>query len=205
MFEVVKVQWWMQHYSAPTPKRHYGYSNSAVTLALDKGPLKKDQRKPKEQRIRTAVVYFDEKGVKRYKGTPALRPTENLDFFFGSFTFVNGIPELNSKHAIRKTHLKHGNSKHAIRNMATSKPRIYPWPFARALIDMVEEMKETASGCPQLPDTVPSAFEMFNRSWDTPADLWQYVGFDGLFEYLRGNRKLKIPPEWRTVIPNRLG
>ena len=88
MFEVVKVQWWMQHYSAPTPKRHYGYSNSAATLALDRGALKKDQRKPKEKRIRTAVVYFDKKGVKRYKGTDALRSTESLDIYISNFHLV---------------------------------------------------------------------------------------------------------------------
>ena len=170
MFEVVKVQWWMQHYSAPTPKRHYGYSNSAVSLALDKGPIEERSTEAQGTTNSHAVVYFDKKGVKRYKKVLQPSDHENLDFFW-KFHFVNGIPELNSKHAIRKTHFEHGNSKHAIRNMATSKPRIYPWPFARALIDMVEEMKETASGCPQLPDTVPSAFEMFNRSWDTPADL----------------------------------
>jgi len=88
---------------------------------------------------------------------------------------------------------------------ATRKPRIYPWPFARALVDMVENMKETASGCPRLPDEIPSAFETFNSSWDGPSDIWQYVDFSGLFTYLRGNRKLKIPSEWRVVIPNRLG
>ena len=138
MFEVVKVQWWMQHYSAPTPKRHYGKSNSAATLALDRGALKKDQRKPKEKRIRTAVVYFDKKGVKRYKGTDALRSTENLDIYISNFHLVFPFCEWNSK--IRNI----CNSNIVLIELspiAISKPRIYPWPFARALIDMVEEMK----------------------------------------------------------------
>ena len=197
MFEVVKVQWWMQHYSAPTPKRHYGYSNSAVTLALDKGPLKKDQRKPKEKRIRTAVVYFDKKGVKRYKGTQALRSTENLDYIL-KFHLVLPFCEWNSQ-------VRNIEFENCFDCMTCHLKTQDPWPFARALIDMVEEMKETASGCPQLPDKLPSAFEMFNCSWDTPADLWQYVEFGELFTYLRGSRKLNIPSEWRTVIPNRLG
>jgi len=196
VFEVVKVQWWMQHYSAPTPKRHYGYSNSAVTLALDKGPLKKDQRKPKEERIRTVISYFDKKGVKRYKGTQNLRPTENLDYCFVVFWMYEKFETQYLKIALITVLLPF---------TATRKPRIYPWPFARALVDMVENMKETASGCPRLPDEIPSAFETFNSSWDGPSDIWQYVDFSGLFTYLRGNRKLKIPSEWRVVIPNRLG
>ncbi|CAL1136900.1 unnamed protein product [Cladocopium goreaui] len=73
---VVKVSWWMQHYQGPTPKRHYAYSNSRDVLSLDKGKLKKHQRKPKEERIRTADVYKDRKGKLRYKGNANLRPTQ---------------------------------------------------------------------------------------------------------------------------------
>ena len=76
--KVAKVKWWMQHYQGPTPKRHYGYSNSREVLTLDKGKLKKHQRKPKDQRIRTADVYKDGNGVKRYKGNANLRPTQIL-------------------------------------------------------------------------------------------------------------------------------
>ena len=70
----------MQHYAAPTPKRHYGYSNSPVAMRLDKGKLEKHQRKPKGERIPTADIYFDKKGRRRYKGNANLSATENLDF-----------------------------------------------------------------------------------------------------------------------------
>lgn len=72
------MKWWMQHYGAPTPKRHYGYANTPVVLNLDKGKLKKSDRKPKEDRIKTADAYVDRNGVKRYKGNANLRPTEIL-------------------------------------------------------------------------------------------------------------------------------
>ena len=34
---------------------------------------------------------------------------------------------------------------------------------------------------------------------------WQYIDFGEVYNCLRGSRKLKIPPNWRGVIPDRLG
>ena len=72
----------MGHYDAPTPKRHYGYSNSCEILKLDRGSLQMSRRKPKGDRIKTAVGYTDRNGKRRYKGTKHLRATENLDCIF---------------------------------------------------------------------------------------------------------------------------
>ena len=77
--EVCKVKWWMQHYSAKTPTRHYGYANTRAIMGLDRGKLTKDQRKPKHERIKTADAYYDKHGVRRYKGNANLRPTEKLE------------------------------------------------------------------------------------------------------------------------------
>jgi hypothetical protein len=67
----------MAHYNAPTPKRHYAYSNTPVVLGLDRGVLQK--WKPKTgQKVTTAERYVDKNGKRRYKGTKKLRGTENL-------------------------------------------------------------------------------------------------------------------------------
>ena len=78
--EVTRTQWWMGHYCARTPKRHYGYANSPWISSLDKGVLsgwKKGDRK-----VKTAVSYTNKDGKKCYKGTPALRSTEYLAHIF---------------------------------------------------------------------------------------------------------------------------
>ncbi|CAL1154504.1 unnamed protein product [Cladocopium goreaui] len=154
---VCKVKWWMQHYSAKTPKRHYGYANTRAVMELDRGKLTKDQRKPRHERIKTADAYYDKHGVRRYKGNANLRPTE-----------------------------------------------IYPMPFARRLVDLLEPMKETAKGSPVAPVPTPKAVETFNQ-WPevNPAD-WSFADFGEMFAYLRGNRHLIIPEEWRGTIPDRL-
>lgn len=36
---VTTVRWWMGHYNAPTPKRHWGASNSPLIRKIDKGVL----------------------------------------------------------------------------------------------------------------------------------------------------------------------
>ena len=74
--------------------------------------------------------------------------------------------------------------------------------FARALVDLLEEMKRTAKGMPQLPDVVPAALECFNE-WPSDEQIGSYpfARVSQVFNYLRGNRKLKIPPEWCGSIP----
>ncbi len=83
----------MGHYDSPTPKRHYGYANSREILKLDRGRLQMSQRKPRKDRVKTAVVYKDRSGKQRYKGTKLLRATENLIVIDGHPFFLasNGI------------------------------------------------------------------------------------------------------------------
>lgn len=66
-------------------------------------------------------------------------------------------------------------------------------------------MKATAKGQPQLPAVVPTALDCFQQ-WPSRDETgeWPFVGFGELLNYLRGSRKLRIPPEWRGIIPDRL-
>ena len=75
--KVQRVSWWMAHYGAPTPKRHYAFGNTSMILALDRGVLRKWKPSP-GQKVVTAERYLDKSGKMRYKGTPKLRTTENL-------------------------------------------------------------------------------------------------------------------------------
>ena len=75
---------------------------------MDRGPLKKHQRKPADQRIRTVDVYTDGKGVKRYKGNRNLRPSEILDCkpsnYFARVYFIGlwiWIHEMVSQYMVR--------------------------------------------------------------------------------------------------------
>ena len=79
-------------------------------------------------------------------------------------------------------------------------------PFARALIDKVEDMKSTARGQPALPMEVPSLLETLSAPWPaTELDCeWDFASFREVFNYLRGNRKLQIPDEFRGIIPRAL-
>ena len=68
----------MYHYKAPTPKRHYAFSNANISK-LDKGTLKNWKLlKNKDKGIATAERYLDSSGKSRYKGTAHLRGTETL-------------------------------------------------------------------------------------------------------------------------------
>ena len=80
--QVSRTGWWMGHYMAQTPKRHYGYSNSPNIHRLDKGKLTGWKKRDKKLKVETAVQYRDRKGEKRYKGTPQLRKTETLGCVF---------------------------------------------------------------------------------------------------------------------------
>ena len=82
--EVQKVSWWMAHFCANTPKRHYAFGNTKMVLALDRGVLRK-WKPPSGQKIVTAKRYTDKHGKKRYQGTKALRATEKLGYCQASF------------------------------------------------------------------------------------------------------------------------
>lgn len=79
-------------------------------------------------------------------------------------------------------------------------------PFARAVCDLIEQMKSTACGQPQLPHhgRVPSAWETMQMTWAVNAELWGYVDFAEVFGYLRGSTKLRIPDEWYGIIPKQI-
>ena len=78
--KVHRVAWWMYHYDAPTPKRHYAWSNSRQVKCLDKGRLNmvkyKACRKAKE--VVTAKRFRNKDGKQCYQGTKQLRDTEQL-------------------------------------------------------------------------------------------------------------------------------
>lgn len=85
-------------------------------------------------------------------------------------------------------------------------PRIYPMPFARQIVDLVEDHKREAQGLPHCPASgFPPALEtLVSEGWFHESDLWQFVDFSQLYSYLRGNRNLKIPDQWKAVVPREL-
>ena len=83
--------------------------------------------------------------------------------------------------------------------------RIYPPRFARAVCDLVESMKRTSRGQPQLPmESTPPAIETIQLDWEFDPSLWQFVDFREVFTYLRGSTNLKIPEPWKTIIPRKV-
>ena len=78
-FEVFRTAWWMADYSAPTPKRHYSWSNSRSITCLNRGKFQLIKWKQKQKvRIETAKRSVNEKGKVCYQGTSALKATEYL-------------------------------------------------------------------------------------------------------------------------------
>lgn len=77
--------------------------------------------------------------------------------------------------------------------------------FAREVLDMVESMKASCKGLPEIPPELPPAVVTFTElEWET-SDVWMFVDLGSVYEYLRGNKNLKIPTEWRPFVPKSLG
>lgn len=83
-------------------------------------------------------------------------------------------------------------------------PRVYPPAFARTMRDLVEQMKSTALGQPEIVGPPPSAIDTMQMVWDSDKALWGFVDFPEIFRYLRGSKKLQIPEIWKPIIPRRL-
>ena len=83
-------------------------------------------------------------------------------------------------------------------------PRIYPVPFARVFADMLEDLKRTSKGQPQLPNQVPSALSSFQELKCADTSVWRHVHLAPVFNYLRRNKKLRIPVEWQAFVPTHM-
>lgn len=70
-----RCSFWMKHYGCKTPKRTRLWSWSWGVSIFHKGKL---QGKNRKATIKTALVYLDSQGVRRYKGTRALKSTQPL-------------------------------------------------------------------------------------------------------------------------------
>lgn len=73
----------MLHYDGPTPKRHYGFANSAFISKLDLGKFDMKKWLKKKQALKDAgnhhdlvIKYKDAKGRTKWKGTSKLRASE---------------------------------------------------------------------------------------------------------------------------------
>ena len=79
-------------------------------------------------------------------------------------------------------------------------------PFARAVVDLVEEMKATAEGQPQLPprELLPPAIETFTTAGWEESDTWQFADFIPVYNYLRRCKHLVVQREWQTLLPIKL-
>ena len=83
VFEVTRCKWYMLHYTSPSPKPLFAYSNSAAVAQLNMGKLvnwKKQKASAVKggYHIQTCETYYDASGRKRFKGTKQLRRTEFL-------------------------------------------------------------------------------------------------------------------------------
>ena len=77
-------------------------------------------------------------------------------------------------------------------------------PFARAVVDIIEQMKATRRGCPQFPEVVPPFQEVLTQCDWPESDVWQCAGLDDLYKYLRGAAALKIPQDLKQHFPKEL-
>ena len=82
--------------------------------------------------------------------------------------------------------------------------RIYPVPFAREVCDMLEEMKATRQGQPELPHIVPTAIETFGQLEMADPQIWRHVDLKGVYNYLRRSKNLQIPAQWLHLMPKKL-
>ncbi|CAL1145636.1 unnamed protein product [Cladocopium goreaui] len=83
---VYRAKWYMLHYGSLTPKPHYAWCNSNAIQGLNMGRLlgwKKRLALGDIPKVKTCETYKDKNGKTRYKGTAALRKTEEYPVRFG--------------------------------------------------------------------------------------------------------------------------
>ena len=82
-------------------------------------------------------------------------------------------------------------------------PRIYPHRFGLATVQLLPKLRTEGEGAPELASK-PDGPAIFNSmSWNTDVN-WDEVRFKPMLVYLRGNKSLALPEEWKRVFPMKI-
>ena len=69
---------------------------------------------------------------------------------------------------------------------------------------MFQDLRTTGFGCPGLPETLPYGPDMMRDAVDVESEeTFKNADLDSVYRYLRGGKRLKIPPAWRLLVPAR--
>ena len=77
---------------------------------------------------------------------------------------------------------------------AVSDLRVYPPRFAQAVSGLMERMKSTCKGQPEIPaGQTPVAIEVMELEWECDPELWSFVDFNEDFHLPEGFKKIEHP------------
>ena len=68
------------------------------------------------------------------------------------------------------------------------------------MVDLFPDLTTTSRGQASVPDQLPSAIQSYLAMPDFTAGL-EFANLENVFRYLRRGKHLKIPPEWRHLVP----
>ena len=190
MPQETRCSWHMGHYGAPTPKPHYGYSNSAAISKLYAGTAAGFKRKREEEglpKIETCTQCIDKDGKARYKGTRQLKKTESLNCKYSiseilsdPFCYDLWILMCLILYYIIWYRLEFSCPIALDRHL-----REYPVPFGRKFVDLYGELTSTAKGFSTPPEPLPPAMESFERTpFEDPGFGLEFAALEEVYTYL---------------------
>ena len=201
--KVYRVAWWMSHYSAPTPKRHYAFSNSGAIARLDRGRLHlATHQAQRKEKVVTAKRSRNAAGKITYQGTDALRQTEQLARMESSSDTC--IYKFKAKNLLYiQIRYKFDTPDLPVTKLKPSwRPREYPMQFGRHLANNCEALKAACESKPLIPSDIGQATEIFeSMQYGVKPELWAFADLKSVFKYLRGGKSLNLPHEWKHLVP----
>ena len=93
----------------------------------------------------------------------------------------------------------------ATQNIVFVSPRTYPLQFGQKITQLMPLLTSTAECRPVFTAEIRAKTnikELFaNMPWD---DAWHDAGMPAVVQYLKGNRHLRIPEDWKPYLPSAL-
>jgi len=69
---------------------------------------------------------------------------------------------------------------------------------------MMPDLKSKGEGAPDVPESIVDGPAIFNgMSWNSEMN-WDDAHLKSVVLYLRGNRSLRLPSEWKAVFPRHI-
>ena len=190
----------MGHYGASSEKPQKGWTNNSAFSQLYKGKMARNSIDV-NQRVETVRKTIGKSGKPSYSGTPALKKSQPCPHLLNIYYFclVSSACMSLEINITSITCVPWFLPAGPVMSLSFQL-RTYPPAFGEAIKNLMPQIMAGAEGIPDV-DPSEGPIQVFEQMAFT---TWPEAKLGSPLKYLRGNKHLNLPAEWKQAMPQAL-